>query len=450
MCSCHPAPPSAINHSYYTGNSFSASHSVLQLQNDGTANSVQPLTHTQQANGAASSGPVSSPPLPCSTNSSQVPVCPIRNVTGDVMPLAQAITQLSFLEFLQHCGVPLAPPQPFQLPVPISLLDAAVQTNPPGDVFQDVSTQTSDQQDSSLSFDVAVQTSSHGIHILSLDAAVQTTSPSTLSQHVSTQMGSRLASSFSVDVFVQTLVRSVVLHDVAIQLPITEFFIGCVFSNDPLDCQNCVRQSPSSVHGPRALLHRQDSNSSPRLLVPLSVLTCIPYMAHLLQLHLYELGYVQLFQLRLHSSLLVPLMRDHIIYVQPLQAREVPVHPWWERTILLIQMHVQGLFLFLNRMLSFFLWSTLVNPNLKGTLVLIQVTAISCIINFVFLSFNGIQARRAEILLTLFPLPVVSIMQLFFKKPVITSHTSLSSSLCAPAIRILLSCSIKTPLSLTL
>ena len=44
--------------------------------------------------------------------SSQVPVYPIRNDTGDVMPLAQAITQLSFLEFLQRCGVPLAPPQP--------------------------------------------------------------------------------------------------------------------------------------------------------------------------------------------------------------------------------------------------------------------------------------------------------------------------------------------------
>ena len=60
-------------------------------------------------------------------------------------------------------------------------------------------------------------------------------------------MGSRLASSFSVDVFVQTPVRSVLLHDVAIQLPITEFFIGCVFSNDPLDRQNFVRQFPSSA-----------------------------------------------------------------------------------------------------------------------------------------------------------------------------------------------------------
>ena len=220
-----PPGTTECNHSYYTRNSFSASHPFLQLQNHGTSNSVQPLTHTQQADGTASSGSVSSPPLPCSTISSQVPVCPIRNDTGDVMPLAQAIMQLSFLEFLQHCGVPLAPSQPSQLPVPISLLDAAVQTNPPGDVFQDVSTQTSDQQ----------------------DALSQTTSPSTLSQHVSTQMGSRLASSFSVDVFVQTPVRSVVLHDVVIQLPITEFFIGCVFSNDPLDRQNFVRQSPSSA-----------------------------------------------------------------------------------------------------------------------------------------------------------------------------------------------------------
>ena len=60
-------------------------------------------------------------------------------------------------------------------------------------------------------------------------------------------MGSRSASSFSVDTFVQTPIRSVVLHDVAIQLPITEFFIGCIFSNDPLDRQNLVRQPPPSV-----------------------------------------------------------------------------------------------------------------------------------------------------------------------------------------------------------
>ena len=91
-----------------------------------------------------------------------------------------------------------------------------------------------------------------------------------------------------------------------------------------------------------------------------------------------------------------------------------------------------------------------VNPNLMGTVTLTQPTVISCIINIVFPSFNGIQARRAEILLTLSLLPVVSFMQLFFKKPVIAFRTSLNSSLCALATRTLLSCSVKTLLSLTL
>ena len=60
-------------------------------------------------------------------------------------------------------------------------------------------------------------------------------------------MGSRSASSFSVDVFVQTPIRSTVLHDVSTQLPLTEFFIGCIYSNDPFDRQNFNRQRPSSV-----------------------------------------------------------------------------------------------------------------------------------------------------------------------------------------------------------
>ena len=223
-----PPGTTECNHSDYTSNSFSAPHSVQQLQNGTIATSVQPLASIQDANGADPSGFVSSSLLPYSAISSQVPACPTRNVTGDVMPLAEAITQLSFLEFLQRCGVPIAPPQPSQLPVPISLLDAAVQTTPPCDVFQDVSTQTSDQQVSSIFIDVAVQTFSHGIHTSSLDAAVQTIPHCTLSQHVSRQMGFRSASSFSVDLFVQTPISSTVLHDVAIQLPITEFFIGCI------------------------------------------------------------------------------------------------------------------------------------------------------------------------------------------------------------------------------
>ena len=56
--------------------------------------------------------------------------------------------------------------------------------------------------------------------------------------------GSRSASSFSLDVFVQTPTRSTVLHDTSTQLPLTEFFIGCIFSNDPFD-----RQGSSSAQG---------------------------------------------------------------------------------------------------------------------------------------------------------------------------------------------------------
>ena len=107
---------------------------------------------------------------------------------------------------------------------------------------------------SSLSLDVAVQTIFHSVRSSSLDAAVQTIPHSTLSQNVSTQMGSRSASSFSVDMFVQTPVRITVLHDVATQLPLLEFFIGCIYSNDPLDRRNFVRQSQPSVQGPHALL----------------------------------------------------------------------------------------------------------------------------------------------------------------------------------------------------
>ena len=51
----------------------------------------------------------------------------------------------------------------------------------------------------------------------------------------------------------QTPVRSAVQHDAATQLPLTEFFIGCIYSNSPLDRQNPVRQSPPSVQGSHVL-----------------------------------------------------------------------------------------------------------------------------------------------------------------------------------------------------
>ena len=150
---------------------------------------------------------------------------PTRNVTGEAMPtsLAEAVTQLSFLEFLQRCNLLIAPLQPPQLPAPISLLDAAVQTTSPSDASHHVSTQTSDQPVSSFSFDEAVQTSFHSVHTSSLDAALQTLPHSAASQDVSAQTCARPVASLSLEAAVQTPLHSVVAHDVSTQLPLMEF-----------------------------------------------------------------------------------------------------------------------------------------------------------------------------------------------------------------------------------
>ena len=176
-----------------------------------------------------------------------------------------------------------------------------------------------------------------------------------LSQDVSAQMGSRPASSFSLDVFVQTPTRRTVLHDTSTQLPLTEFFIGCIFSNDPFDRQRsssaegdigsvslpplpdiaatCTLSSSSldsddhvRTLAPRVLLQPPPiSNSMPRLQVSLLTPTCALHMAYLLKRHLCDSGYVQLSQSRPHSLLLVTSMWEHIMRAQLLRAREVLV-----------------------------------------------------------------------------------------------------------------------------
>ena len=180
------------------------------------------------------------------------------------MPLAEAITQLSFLEFLQHCGVSnCSSPQPSQLQVSyITLGMPLCRQTPPCDVFHQVSPQTSVQQDT-LSCDVAVQTSFHGIHILSLDAAAQTTSPSTLSQHVSTQMGSRSASSCSVDTCLFRLPYAVwcnmmLLHNFRSR----SFSLAVSYSNRSFGPPKPCSSVPATNAGFTCLLQaRQDSNS---------------------------------------------------------------------------------------------------------------------------------------------------------------------------------------------
>ena len=82
-----------------------------------------------------------------------------------------------------------------------------------------------------------------------MDADVQTPPYSPLSQDVSTQIGSRTVFSFSVDAALQTSTHSVVLLDAATQLDLTEFLIGWIFSDSPLDRRHPFCQSPPSVLG---------------------------------------------------------------------------------------------------------------------------------------------------------------------------------------------------------
>ena len=111
-----------------TARVFRPQHYIfLQLLQAGASStsSVQPLASTQESNGTASSGSVSSPQLPHSATSPQVPAGPTRNVTGNVMSatLAEAATQLSFAEFLER-ALPRRPQ-----PSPTLLPDAATQTS---------------------------------------------------------------------------------------------------------------------------------------------------------------------------------------------------------------------------------------------------------------------------------------------------------------------------------
>ena len=129
-------------------------------------------------------------------------------------------------------------------------------------------------------------------------------------------MGSRSASSFSVDTSVQTPTRSAVLHDAATQLPLTEFFIGCIYSNSPLDRQNPVRQSPPPMQGSHALLQPPPGLEQP---VPPPELAAY---SHLLTTHVRMFTVLPAMP---SSRLSVPLKWEHTLYAQPPAPRGVPV-----------------------------------------------------------------------------------------------------------------------------
>ena len=108
------------NQSYYAGSSFSVPHFAQQLQHGTPATPAQLPASIQEVNAPASSGVISSSLLSRSAFSSQVTEAPTRNGTGGVMPLAEAITQLSFLEFFTalrslNCSSPVVSTSSFHL-----------------------------------------------------------------------------------------------------------------------------------------------------------------------------------------------------------------------------------------------------------------------------------------------------------------------------------------------
>ena len=250
-------------------------------------------------------------------------------------------------------------------------------------------------------------------------------------------MGSRSASSFSVDMFVQTLVRSTVLHDAATQLPLSEFFIVCIYSNSPLDRQNPVRQSLPSMQGSHALPQPPPGLEQPAPLPELAA------SSHLLTTHG---AYVNSFP---SSRLSVP-PSGNTLYAQLPAPKEVPVPPLREPITLLAPIFVQTQASSPNHGQWFLPWSVLGNPSPTDLAPLPQLTVISCTINSDFPSLSGIQARRAEILPTSSLPPVVGFIQLSFRKPVTMSRTSPINSWCTPTTWTSLSCSTRTPLSQTL
>ena len=105
--------PPESHRSCYTGNSLSTLHSSQQVHDDTVSTSVHPLVSTQQINDTTPSCSALGSQLLHGHTGSPVLSGPTRNVTGEAMPtsLAEALTQLSFLEFVQRCNLLIAPSQ---------------------------------------------------------------------------------------------------------------------------------------------------------------------------------------------------------------------------------------------------------------------------------------------------------------------------------------------------
>ena len=242
------------------------------------------------------------------------------------------------------------PPPP--LPVPTPPLDAATQTIPHIAVSQDVSIQLP-----------LAEFSLRSAHPLDPLGALDP--PSTHDALCATCF--RLVPSLLLDAAVQTSSHSVASHDASTQLPLTEFFIGCIFFNDPLErqapppahCNACTAPPPqptdiATLCSPSSTSHASDGHedtTAPR--VSPHPPPGLKKYARLCASHRKPVKAAPVrprlctsISVTLHSHMLVPPKWEHILCAQLLPAREVLVPPLREPTILLVQILVQGLVLF--------------------------------------------------------------------------------------------------------
>ena len=255
------------------------------------------------------SSSVSSPQVTRSAISLQVQTGPTCTVTSDFMSatLAEAATQLSFAAFLERCiSVSASPPPP--LPIPTPPLDAATETIRHIAVSQDVSTQLSHDE-----FSLRCVHPHNPSGILAPPSTHDVLFPTC----------SRPVPSLLLDAAVQTPLYSVASHDGSTQLPLTEFFIGCIFSNDPLDRQaspsahcNAGSASPplpadiATLCSPSSASHASDGHEHttvPRVLPqpPPGLEKYVPHMVYLLKRHRCDLVCVHPSQSRSHSHMSV-------------------------------------------------------------------------------------------------------------------------------------------------
>ena len=251
---------SEMNRSYYTGNSLSVLHSSQHVYDDSVPTSVHSPPTSQRLFDNTPSCSALGPQLLHRNTGSPALAGPTRNVTGEAMPTSfdVALTQLSFLwSFLQRCGCLNCYYSPAVLnsPVSISLLQRLLcrRLAPCGRLPVRSSTQTSDQPGPSLirvmwPFRRLSMQCPYLIHWMLLR---RRPSPSIFFPSMSLRSWALAQlSSFSVDTWhVQISAHSVVQLDAATQLDLTEFLIGWIFSDSPIDRRHPFCQSPPSVLG---------------------------------------------------------------------------------------------------------------------------------------------------------------------------------------------------------